>query len=168
MGLTSLAIKKTLNSSASDKKKSLILAAIFYCILLCILYLISFWPPSDEELLAMTGGGGGGGGVTVNFGDSELGSGDNFDSKELDVKTNTQLVPAEETPQEDIISEEMDADKTDVVIPKNEPVKNPKVLVKPEVIKPVEIKKPVERKVDDEELKQELKKKIKLNHSNGE
>lgn len=26
----------------------------------------------------------------------------------------------------------------------------------------------VERKVDDEELKQELKKKIKLNHSNGE
>ena len=148
MGLTSLAIKKTLNSSASDKKKSLILAAIFYCILLCILYLISFWPPSDEELLAMTGGGGGGG-VTVNFGDSELGSGDNFDSKELDVKTNTQLVPAEETPQEDIISEETDADKTDVVIPKNEPVKTPKVLVKPEVVKPVEVKKPVERKVDD-------------------
>ncbi|MFM7018710.1 energy transducer TonB [Flavobacterium sp.] len=148
MGLTSLAIKKTLNSSASDKKKSLILATIFYCILLCILYLISFWPPSDEELLAMTGGGGGGG-VTVNFGDSELGSGDNFDSKELDVKTNTQLVEAEETPQEDIISEETDADKTDVVIPKNEPVKNPKVLVKPEVVKPVEVKKPVERKVDD-------------------
>jgi outer membrane biosynthesis protein TonB len=124
------------------------LAAIFYCILLCILYLISFWPPSDEELLAMTGGGGGGG-VTVNFGDSELGSGDNFDSKELDVITNTQLVPAEETPQEDIISEETDADKTDVVIPKNEPVKNPKVLVKPEVVKTVEVKKPVERKVDD-------------------
>lgn len=148
MGLTSLAIKSTLNSSLSDKKKSIILATIFYCILLCILYLISFWPPSNEELLAMTGGGGGGG-VTVNFGDTDLGSGANFDSKELDIKSNTKLVAVEETPQEDIISQDSEADKTDVVIPKNEPVKNPKVITKPEVVKPVEVKKPVERKVDD-------------------
>ena len=148
MGLTSLAIKSTLNSSLSDKKKSVILATIVYCILLCILYLISFWPPSDEELLAMTGGGGGGG-VTVNFGDTDFGSGANFDSKELDVKTNTKLVAVEETPEEDIISQDAEADKTDVVIPKNEPVKNPKVITKPEAVKPVEVKKPVERKVDD-------------------
>ena len=104
MGLTSLAIKSTLNSSLSDKKKSVILATIVYCILLCILYLISFWPPSDEELLAMTGGGGGGG-VTVNFGDTDFGSGANFDSKELDVKTNTKLVAVEETPEEEIPAE---------------------------------------------------------------
>lgn len=148
MGLTSIAIKSTINSSLSDRKKSIILATIFYCILLCILYLISFWPPSNEELLAMTGGGGGGG-VTVNFGDTDLGSGTDFDSKELDVKTNTKLVTAEETPQEDIISQDVEADNTDVVIPKNEPVKNPKVITKPEVVKPVEVKKPVERKVDD-------------------
>jgi hypothetical protein len=148
MGLTSLAIKSTLNSSLSDKKKSLIIATILYCILLCILFLIRFWPPSDSELLAMAGGGGGGG-VTVNFGDSDFGSGANFESKELDVKTNTKPVVAAETPQEDIISQETDADKTDVIIPKNEPVKNPKVVIKPVVTKPIEVKKPEVRKVDD-------------------
>ena len=148
MGLTSLAIKSTLNSSLSDKKKSLIIATILYCILLCILFLIRFWPPSDTELLAMAGGGGGGG-VTVNFGDTDFGSGANFESKELDVKTNTKPVVAAETPQEDIISQETDADKTDVIIPKNEPVKNPKVVIKPVVTKPIEVKKPEVRKVDD-------------------
>lgn len=147
MGLTSLAIKSTLNSSLSDKKKSLIIATILYCILLCILFLIRFWPPSDTELLAMAGGGGGGG-VTVNFGDTNFGSGANFESKELDVKTNTKPVVAEETPQEDIISQETNADNTDVIIPKNEPIKNPKVVIKP-VVKPIEAKKPEVRKVDD-------------------
>ena len=148
MGLTSLAIKSTLNSSLSDKKKSLIIATILYCILLCILFLIRFWPPSDAELVAMAGGGGGGG-VTVNFGDTDFGSGKNFDSKELEVKNITKAATTQETPQEDIISQDVDADKTDVVIAKHEPVKNPKVLIKPEVIKPVEVKKPVVKKVDD-------------------
>ena len=148
MGLTSLAIKSTLNSSLSDKKKSLIIATILYCILLCILFLIRFWPPSDAELVAMAGGGGGGG-VTVNFGDTDFGSGKNFDSKELEVKNITKAAATQETPQEDIISQDVDADKTDVVIAKHEPVKNPKVLIKPEVIKPVEVKKPVVKKVDD-------------------
>jgi hypothetical protein len=46
-------------------------------------------------------GGGGGGGVTVNFGDTDLGSGTDYDNKELDVKTNTKLVAAQETPQEE-------------------------------------------------------------------
>jgi hypothetical protein len=148
MGLTSLAIKSTLNSSLSDKKKSLIIATILYCILLCILFLIRFWPPSDAELVAMAGGGGGGG-VTVNFGDTDFGTGKNFDSKELEVKNITKAAANQETPQEDIISQDADADKTDVVIAKHEPVKNPKVLIKPEVVKPVEIKKPVVKKVDD-------------------
>jgi len=148
MGLTSLAIKSTLNSSLSDKKKSLILATILYCILLCILFLIRFWPPSDAELLAMAGGGGGGG-VTVNFGDTEFGSGKDFDSKELDVKSITKAVATQETPQEDIISQDADADKTDVVIEKHEPIKKPKIAIKTEVVKPVEVKKPEVKKVDD-------------------
>ena len=148
MGLTSLAIKSTLNSSLSDKKKSLIIATILYCILLCILFLIRFWPPSDAELVAMAGGGGGGG-VTVNFGDTDFGSGKNFDSKELEVKNITKAATTQETPQEDIISQDADADKTDVVITKHEPVKNPKVLIKPEVAKPVEVKKTDLKKVDD-------------------
>ncbi len=148
MGLTSLAIKSTLNSSLSDKKKSLIIATILYCILLCILFLIRFWPPSDAELVAMAGGGGGGG-VTVNFGDTDFGSGKNFDSKELEVKNITKAATTQETPQEDFISQDADADKTDVVITKHEPVKNPKVIIKPEVAKPVEVKKTDLKKVDD-------------------
>lgn len=148
MGLTSLAIKSTLNSSLSDKKKSLIIATILYCILLCILFLIRFWPPSDAELVAMAGGGGGGG-VTVNFGDTDFGSGRNFDSKELEVKNITKVAENQETPQEDIISQDVDADKTDVVIAKHEPIKSTKVLIKPEVVKPVVVEKPVVKKVDD-------------------
>ena len=148
MGLTSIAIKSTLNSSLSDKKKSLIIATILYCILLCILFLIRFWPPSDAELVAMAGGGGGGG-VTVNFGDTDFGSGRNFDSKELEVKNITKVAENQETPQEDIISQDVDADKTDVVIAKHEPIKSTKVLIKPEVVKPVVVEKPVVKKVDD-------------------
>jgi hypothetical protein len=113
------------------------------------MFFIRFWPPSDAELLAMAGGGGGGG-VTVNFGDTDFGSGKNFDSKELDVKNNTKQTSAQETPQEDIITQDDEGDKTDAVIAKHEPIKTPKkVLIKPEITKPVVIKKPVVKKVDD-------------------
>lgn len=138
----------SLDSSPSDKRKSFIIATLIYGVLLLILFFIRFWPPSDEELLAMAGGGGGGG-VTVNFGDTDFGSGKNFDSKELDVKNNTKQTAAQETPQEDIITQDDEGDKTDAVIAKHELVKKPKTLIKPEITKPVEVKKPVVKKVDD-------------------
>ena len=53
------------------------------------------------------------------------------------------------TPDEDIISEDTDADKTDAVIPKTKAVEKPKAIIKPQIAKPVEITKPVVRKVDD-------------------
>jgi hypothetical protein len=125
----------SLDSSPSDKRKSLLIATLIYGVLLLIMFFIRFWPPSDEELLALAGGGGGGG-VTVNFGDTDFGSGNNFDSKELDVKNNTK--------QDD------EGDKTDAVIVKHEPVKTPKkVVITPKITKPVEVKKPVVKKVDD-------------------
>lgn len=136
----------SLDSSAADKRKSFVAASIIYAVLLLILFFIRFWPPSDADLLAMAGGGGGGG-VTVNFGDTDFGSGADYQSKELDVKDVVKQTAAAETPEENIITEEADADKTDVVIPKKEPVKNPKPVLKPEVTKPVEVKKPV-KKVD--------------------
>jgi hypothetical protein len=138
----------SLDSSPSDKRKSFLIATLIYGVLLLIMFFIRFWPPSDEELLALAGGGGGGG-VTVNFGDTDFGSGNNFDSKELDVKNNTKQVASQEAPLEDIISQDDEADKTDAVIPKHEPIKNPKTLIKPEVTKPVEVKKPMVKKVDD-------------------
>lgn len=139
----------SLDSSPSDKRKSFLIATLIYGVLLLIMFFIRFWPPSDEEILALAGGGGGGG-VTVNFGDTDFGSGNNFDSKELDVKNNTKQVASQETPQEDIITQEDEGDKTDAVITKHEPVKTPKkVVIKPEITKPVEVKKPVVKKVDD-------------------
>lgn len=139
----------SLDSSPSDKRKSFLIATLIYGVLLLIMFFIRFWPPSDEELLALAGGGGGGG-VTVNFGDTDFGSGNNFDSKELEVKNNTKLVASQETPQEDIITQDDEGDKTDAVIAKHEPVKTPKkVVIKPEITKPVEVKKPVVKKVDD-------------------
>jgi outer membrane biosynthesis protein TonB len=142
-------IAKQINKTKlSDKKKSIIISTYSFTALLIVLFFIRFWPPSDKELLAIAGGGGGGG-VTVNFGDTDFGSGKNFDSKELDVKNVTKTSPAQPTPEESIISEDSDADNTDVVISKREPIKNPKPIVKTQITKPVEVKKPVVRKVDD-------------------
>jgi hypothetical protein len=139
----------SLDSSPSDKRKSFLIATLIYGVLLLIMFFIRFWPPSDAELLAMAGGGGGGG-VTVNFGDTDFGSGKNFDSKELDVKNNTKQTSTQETPQEDIITQDDEGDKTDAVIAKHAPIKTPKkVVIKPEITKPVVIKKPVVKKVDD-------------------
>lgn len=148
IALSAFLFNRLRKSSISDQKKSFIAASYIYTFILLLLFLIRFWPPSDKELLAMAGGGGGGG-VTVNFGDTDFGSGKNFDSKELEVKNVTKEAPAQPTPEESIISEDSDADKTDAVIAKSEPIKTPKPIVKPEVTKPVEVKKPVVRKVDD-------------------
>jgi len=138
----------SIDSSLSDKRKSFVIASIIYGVLLLIMFFIRFWPPSDKELLAMAGGGGGGG-VTVNFGDTDFGSGKNYESKELEVKNNTQQALAKEIPQEDIITQDEEVDKSDAIIVKHDPVKNPKTLIKPEVVKPFEVKKPVVKKVDD-------------------
>jgi len=138
----------SLDYSPSDKRKSFVIASLIYGLLLLVLFFIRFWPPSDEEILAMAGGGGGGG-VTINFGDTDFGSGINYESKELEVKNNTQQALAKEITQEAIITQDDEGDKSDAIIVKHDPVKNPKTLIKPKVVKPVEVKKPVVKKVDD-------------------
>lgn len=140
MSLTNLAISKTLDSSLPDKRKALIIACIIYFILLCILFLIRFWPPSDREL-ALLAGGGGGGGVTINFGDSDVGSGADYKSEVLDVKSQAKPVPVADTPEESILSQDNEPEANDVVIPKKEKPKTPvpikpEVKPKPEVVKP--------------------------------
>ena len=135
----------SLDSTPSEKRKSFLIATIIYGVLLLIMFFIRFWPPSDAELVVLAGGGGG---VTVNFGDSDLGSGANFESKELDIRNNAKQAMSVPTPQEDIISQDEEANKTDVVVPKHDPVKNPKTLINPEIKKSVEVKKPTDRKVD--------------------
>ncbi|MES2747458.1 MAG: energy transducer TonB [Bacteroidota bacterium] len=125
-------------TSPSEKRKSFLIATCIYAVLLLILFFIRFWPPSDAEL-AMLAGGGGGGGVTINFGDSDVGSGADYKSEVLDVKSQAKPVPTPDTPEDAILSQDNEVDATDVVIPKKEKLKTPvkiKPEVKPEVVKP--------------------------------
>ncbi|HSD13131.1 MAG TPA: hypothetical protein VLB74_00635 [Flavobacterium sp.] len=136
--------------SAAEKRKSLLLTVVIYAFLLLILFFIRFWPPSNPETLAMLGGGGGGGGVTINFGDSDVGMGDNFQSEVLNVKNDVKQVVAESAPEEDIISSDTPEDNAVVIAKNPNPVKT-KPIVKTDP-KPVEVKKPTVSKNTNDAL----------------
>lgn len=123
---------------SSDQKKSLAISTLLYATLLLILFFIRFWPPANLDELA---GGGGGGGVTVNFGDSDLGSGSNYKSEVLEVKNYSKQAPAKSTPEEAILSQENSTEES-VVIPTKEKPKKPTVVVKKEEPKPIVPEKP--------------------------
>jgi hypothetical protein len=100
-----------------------------------ILFFIRFWPPSN--LAELTGGGGGG--VSVNFGDSDLGSGSNYESEVLEVQYQTKEIPTESTPEEAVIAQENSTEES-VVFPKKEKTETKTTVVKeeakPEMVKP--------------------------------
>ncbi|SFD76042.1 energy transducer TonB [Flavobacterium phragmitis] len=135
---------------SSDKKKSLLLTTAIYAAIIALLFFIRFWPPyNPENNVALAEGGGGGGGVTVNFGDSDLGSGANYKSEVLDVKNNVKQVAAKAAPEEATITQENStADETDVVIPTKEKPKKPVPVTKPEP-KPVPEKPKVSNSTND-------------------
>ncbi|MES2813053.1 MAG: energy transducer TonB [Bacteroidota bacterium] len=137
---------QTLELSAKEKRKSLLLTVVIYSLFLLILFFIRFWPPSNmnEMLLA---GGGGGGGVTINFGNSDFGSGKDFQSEELDIK-NVKNVASSQEPDEDIISGENDEADAVVIPKKTVPVKvKPKVKIDPKPV--VESKPKVNKNTND-------------------
>ncbi len=129
---------------SSDKKKSIVLSVLLYGTMLLILFFIRFWPPAN---LAELTGGGGGGGVTVNFGDSDLGSGANYKSEVLNVKNQAKQVPTKATPDEAIMTQENATEET-VVIPKKEKPVKPTPILK-EAAKPVVAKPKVSRNTND-------------------
>lgn len=140
VGLIARSVNSFANSSVSDKRKSLVLSILLYGLLLLILFFIRFWPPSNMSELA--NGGGGGGGMTVNFGDTDAGMGNNFENPEKVVKNVAKPIPVKETPQEqDVIAEENSKD-LGVVIPKKVIIKKTKEVIIKEP-KPVVIKEPV-------------------------
>ena len=123
-------------STSSDQKKSIAIALLLYAILLLILFFIRFWPPSNLSELT---GGGGGGGVTVNFGDSDFGSGANYKSEVLNVKNQAKQIPTKATPNEAILSQENATEESVVIPQKEKPLKPTPVLKeepKPVVSKP--------------------------------
>ena len=138
------------SSISSDKKKSLLFTTAIYAVIIALLFLIRFWPPyNPENNVALADGGGGGGGVTINFGDSDLGSGANYKSEVLDVKNNVKQAPAKATPEEEaIISQENTTADNDVVIPTKEKPKKPVPVEKP-IQKPVPEKPKVSNSTND-------------------
>ena len=122
---------------SSDQKKSIAISVLLYGTLLMILFFIRFWPPSNLEELV--GAGGGGGGVTVNFGDSDFGSGANFKSEVLNVKNQAKQSPTKATPEESILSQENSTEESVVIPQKQKPLKPTPVLKEepnPVVVKP--------------------------------
>lgn len=97
--------------------------------------------------MAELAGGGGGGGVTVNFGDSDLGSGANYKSEVLQVKNQTKQIATKTIPEEAILSQENTTEES-VVIPTKEKTKKPAVVIKQE-IKPVVVKPKVSNNTND-------------------
>jgi len=121
---------------SSDQKKSIAISILLYGTMLMILFFIRFWPPAN---LAELTGGGGGGGVTVNFGDSDLGSGANYKSEVLNVKNQAKQTPTKATPDEAILSQENSTEESVVIPQKVKPLKPTPVLKeepKPVVVKP--------------------------------
>ncbi len=121
---------------SSDQKKSIAISVLLYATLLMILFFIRFWPPANLEELTC---GGGGGGVTVNFGDSDFGSGANYKSEVLNVKNQAKQTPTKATPDESILSQENSTEETVVIPQKEKPLKPTPILKeepKPVVVKP--------------------------------
>jgi outer membrane biosynthesis protein TonB len=130
---------------SSDQKKSIAISILLYGTLLLILFFIRFWPPANLEELV--GAGGGGGGVTVNFGDSDLGSGANYKSEVLNVKNQAKQTPTKAAPEESILSQENSTEES-VVIPQKEKPLKPTPVIKEEP-KPVVAKPKVSNNTND-------------------
>lgn len=122
---------------SSEQRKSIAISFLLYGTMLLILFFIRFWPPAN--LAELTGGGGGG--VTVNFGDTDLGSGANYKSEVLDVKNETKQTPTKTktTSQEAILSQENATAESVLIQQKEKPKKTTTILKeepKPVVVKP--------------------------------
>ena len=97
---------KDQNEHKDNQKKSIAIALVLYLTIVAIMFFIRFWPPygKTEALIAQ---GGGGGGATVNFGDSDLGKGDDYLNETLEVKMQeTSKSSAEENIPDEILTQD--------------------------------------------------------------
>ena len=116
-----------------QEKKSFLITVTGFTLLFLLFFYLKF---SNKTDLTQLQGGGGGGEIAVNFGNSDFGSGDNFQSKEIVMTTQKPEVVTPTAEKEIIVSENDDAPAiVEAIKPTEKPVK-PEV-VKTEVIKPV-------------------------------
>ena len=111
-----------------QEKKSLLITTISFALLFLLFFYLKF---SNNLPLPELDGGGGGGEIAVNFGNSDFGSGDNFQSKEVVTVAPKEVAATPTTEKEILISENEEA-------PAIVEVKKPATkIVKTEVEKPV-------------------------------
>lgn len=119
-----------------QKRQSLLITAAIFVLLMLVLFFIKL--RQDIAVLQLEGGGGGGGDIAVNFGDSDVGMGDNFESRES-VRSTPEPVVAKPQPANEILTSESDDAPVikDVVKPTEKP-KKPEVkpIEKPAPVKP--------------------------------
>lgn len=127
-----LLIKYLNKQNLTDSRKSLIITFYSFTSILLLLFFLRFWPPyGKSELLIAQGGGGGG--VTLNYGDTDFGKGDDYLNETLEVNMKeVASEPIESTPDEILTQDNVGAE---VPTP-------PKTNIKPKDKKPTE--KPVE------------------------
>jgi len=89
-----------------QEKKSFIITAITFTLLLLALIFVKY-SGSSKDLVDLEGGGGGGG-VTVNFGDSEVGSGADYESKVLEVTEKVKTQPAAAAQEDEVVASDLD------------------------------------------------------------
>lgn len=111
-----------------NRKKSLAMTTALFALLFLLFFLLKF---SNEITLPELEGGGGGGEVAVNFGDSDFGSGDNFQSTEKVVSAPKQTQPTASTEKEIVVS---DNDDAPAIAEVKKPTEKPKKI---EVVKPI-------------------------------
>lgn len=116
-----------------QEKKSIIITASSFVLLFLLFFFLKF---SDSLPLPEMEGGGGGGEIAVNFGDSDFGSGDNFDSKEVVTAAPKEVAETPTEEKEIIVSENEEAPAV-VEVKKPDTKIEKKVEEKP-VVKPTQ------------------------------
>jgi outer membrane biosynthesis protein TonB len=120
-------------SEIEHKKQSFVLTATLFLLLFLLFFLLKY---NSQTKIDQLEGGGGGGEIAVNFGNSELGSGKNFESMEI-----AQPAP-KSVEKEQIVKEELVTNESDNETPVVASVKKPKEEPKKVIEKPVETPKP--------------------------
>lgn len=115
-------------SEIEHKKQSFVITATLFSLLFLLFFLLKYNVQAKIEALE----GGGGGEIEVNFGNAELGSGENFESMEI-----AQPAP-KSAEKEQVVKEELITSESDNDAPAVASVKKPKEAI----VKPAEIAKP--------------------------
>lgn len=114
-----------------EEKKSLLYTTLLFAGMFLLFFLLKY--TTEPNLLDLEGGGGGGD-IAVNFGNSDLGMGDNFESVELASATPKFVPPTPSVEKEIVVSENDDAPA--VVEAKKPAEKTKKVEETKPVVKP--------------------------------